>query len=329
MARRQTLAAAAAALAAATMMAGCGQAGETQAAGADGEVTIGVSTLGMSFPFPAAISKGIRAEAERLGVEVIEVDAQGEAQKQASDVQDLVSQQPDGVLLLPVNSSAAVGMVDNLERSGIPTVAVASQVGDPQSRELDDPYPGLVALATQNEYAAGRKAGELALEVLPEGGPIAVVEGAAGAAETRQRFRDFLAPAEEKGVELEVVTRQPGDWLPEKAQSACQNMLAANPGVELFYAESDDMGVGCAKAVQAAGSDAEVIGVGGSKLGIDGVKNGSLYGTVCYKPVDLGKRAMRVLHEHVTGEKEYDAEFVTYDTPVITEDNVGECVPQW
>ncbi|QFG26190.1 sugar ABC transporter substrate-binding protein [Actinomadura sp. WMMB 499] len=329
MARRQTLAAAAAALAMAALAAGCGQAGESEAAADKGELTVGVSTLGQSFPFPAAVTKGIKAEAERLGVEIIEVDAQGQAQKQSSDIQDLIGQAPDGVLLLPVDSGVAAGMADNLKRADIPTVAVASQVGDPKSRDLTDVYPGLVALATQDEYAAGRTAGELALEVLPDGGEIAVVEGAAGFAETHQRYRDFEKPAEEKGVELKVVARQPGDWLPEKAQSACQNMLAAHPGVELFYAESDDMGVGCAKAVEAAGSDAAVIGVGGSKLGIDGVKSGDLYGTVCYKPEDLGARAMKVLHEQLTGAKKYDAEFVTYETPAITEDNVGECAPQW
>ncbi|TDC58456.1 sugar ABC transporter substrate-binding protein [Actinomadura sp. KC345] len=329
MARRHRLAAVAAAFTAVALAAGCGQAGEAEDAAGKDDLTVGVSTLGESFPFPAAVTKGIKAEAARLGVEVIELDAQGKAQKQSSDIQDLIGQQPDGVLLLPVDSSVATGMVDNLKRADIPTVAAASQVGDPKSRELDDVYPDLVALATQNEYAAGRTAGELALEALPEGGPIAVVEGTAGFAETHQRYRDFEAPAKEKGVELEVVARQPGDWLPEKAQSACQNMLAANPEVTLFYAESDDMGVGCAKAVKAAGSDAVVIGVGGSKLGIDGVKSGDLYGTVCYKPEDLGARAMKVLHEQLTGAKKHDAEFVTYDTPAITKDNVGECTPQW
>ncbi|MWA03579.1 substrate-binding domain-containing protein [Actinomadura sp. LD22] len=329
MARRRTLAAAAALLAATALAAGCGQAGESEAAGKKKDLTIGVSTLGQSFPFPAAITKGIKAEAARLGDKVIEVDAQGQAEKQSSDVQDLIGQQPDGVLLLPVDSGVATGMADDLKRANIPTVAVASQVGDPKTRKLTDVYPGLVALATQDEYAAGRKAGELAVQAAPKGGPIAVVEGTAGFAETQQRFRDFLAPAKEKGVELNVVARQPGDWLPEKAQSACQNMLAAHPDVKLFYAESDDMGVGCAKAVKAAGSKAAVIGVGGSKLGIDGVKSGELYGTVCYKPEDLGKRAVQVLHEQLTGAKKHDAEFVTYDTPSITKANVGDCLPQW
>jgi ribose transport system substrate-binding protein len=81
--------------------------------------------------------------------------------------------------------------------------------------------------------------------------------------------------------------------------------------------------------VKAAGSKAAVVGIGGSKLGIDAVKSGEVYGTVCYKPEDMGQLAMKVLHEQLTGAKKHEAEFVTYDTPAISKDNVTDCTPQW
>ncbi|GAA5071797.1 ribose transport system substrate-binding protein [Thermocatellispora tengchongensis] len=310
----------------------CGGSGGDSAQAGDGgkkEYTIGVSNLGLSFPFPAAIGKGIKDEAARLGVKIVELDAQGKADKQSNDIQDLMAQQPDGVLMLPVDSGVAQGLADRLKAAGIPTVAVASQVGDPKTRPLKDVYPGLVALVTQDEYAAGGKAGEIAAQVLPGGGKIAVVEGAAGFAEVVNRWQEFPKAAEAKGATFEVVARQPGDWVQDKAQSACQNMLAANPDIQLFYAQSDDMSVGCAKAVKSAGSKAKVIGIGGSKLGIDAVKSGDVSGTVCFKPEDLGKLALDTLYKHLTGEKKQNAAFVTYDTPPITKDNVADCTPQW
>ncbi|GAA3410309.1 sugar ABC transporter substrate-binding protein [Streptosporangium vulgare] len=293
------------------------------------QYTIGVSNLGLSFPFPAAIGKGIKEEAAKLGVTIVELDAQGKADKQSNDIQDLMAQQPDGVLMLPVDSGVAQGLADRLKAANIPTVAVASQVGDPKARKLKDVYPGLVALVTQDEYAAGGKAGEIAAQVVPGGGKIAIVEGAAGFAEVVNRWQDFPAASEAKGAKFEVVARQPGDWVQDKAQSACQNMLASNPGVQLFYAQSDDMSVGCSKAVKAAGSEAKVIGIGGSKLGIDAINAGDVVGTVCFKPEDLGKLALTTLYKHLTGEQRQDAAFVTYDTPSITKDNVADCTPQW
>lgn len=312
----------------------CGEASgggeaEQPAASSTEELTVGVSNLGLSFPFPSAIGEGIKAKADELGVELVELDAQGETEKQANDVQDLIGQGPDGVLLLPVDSGVAVGLVDQLAAADIPTVAVASQVGDPSKRELDDVYPELVALVTQQEVASGRMAGELALQAVPDGGKLAVVEGAAGFAEVELRFKEFLAPADEAGVTFDVVAQQPGDWTAEAAQAACQNMLSADPDIDLFYAESDDMATGCAEAVNTAGSEAKVIGIGGAKLGIDAVKSEKIYGTVCYKPADLGELAMQTLYDHLTGAKELSAEFVTYETPGITADNVDECDPQW
>ena len=311
----------------------CGEAGAGNDNGSTGastdDLTVGVSNLGLSFPFPSAIGDGIAAKADELGVSLVELDGQGDTEKQANDVQDLIGQAPDGVLLLPVESGVAVGLVDQLVAAEIPTVAVASQVGDPNERDLDDVYDGLVALVTQQEVASGRTAGELALQAVPDGGKLAVVEGAAGFAEVELRFREFLAPAEEAGVTFEVVAKQPGDWTAEAAQTACQNMLSADPAIDLFYAESDDMATGCAEAVESGGSDAKVIGIGGAKLGIDSVKSGKIFGTVCYKPYDLGELAMQTLYDHLTGAEELSAEFVTYDTPAISAENVDECEPQW
>ncbi len=330
--RRHTTTLAAMTTVAMLVLAGCGEANDDSEGGAAASdtdsLTVGVSNLGLSFPFPSAIGEGIKAKAEELGVKIVELDAQGETEKQANDVQDLIGQAPDGVLLLPVDSGVAVGLVDQLNSADIPVVAVASQVGDPAERELDDVYDGLVALVTQQELASGRTAGELALKAVPDGGKLAVVEGAAGFAEVELRFAEFLDPAEEAGVTFDVVARQPGDWTAEASQAACQNMLSGDPDIDLFYAESDDMGVGCAQAVKAAGSDAKVIGIGGAQLGIDGVESGQLFGTVCYKPFDLGGLAMQTLFDHLTGE-EKEAEFVTYETPAIDASNVGDCDPQW
>lgn len=291
--------------------------------------TIGVSNLGLSFPFTAAISKGIQAAADAKGVTIDLLDAQGKADQQAKDVQDFITQKPDGVLLLPLDSGVATGLVDQLAAAGIPTVAVASQVGDPKTRELSDVYPGLVALVTQAETDAGAKAGEMALAALPEGGKMAIVEGSAGFAENTTRVQDFNKASDAAGVKWDVVASQPGDWVPDKAETACQNMLAGNPDIQLFYALSDDMAVGCAKAVKAAGKDAVVIGIGGSKLGIDAVSNDEIYGTVCYKPEDMGALAFGTIYDYLSTGQAPAEKFITYDTPAITKANVGDCTPQW
>lgn len=131
----------------------------------------------------------------------------------------------------------------------------------------------------------------MALKALPQGGKVAIITGAAGFAENTLRVTKFKEALNSAGGKYNVVATQPGNWTKQDGQSACQNILAANSDIGLIYAISDDMAVGCAAAAKSAGSKAKIIGIGGSQSGIDGIKAGDIYGTVCYKPYTEGQTA--------------------------------------
>ncbi len=291
------------------------------------QLTVAISNAGMAFPFPAAEGQGIRDEAKRLGVKIVaQLDGKSDPQKQASDVQDIITLKPDGVLLMPVNAAESARLVDQLNAAHIPVMSVHGQVG--ANRALSDVYPGLKALIIENEVGAGGLAAKLAIQALPHGGAVAIIEGQAGYAEDRLREIDFKRLLASHGG-FQIVATQPGDWLAEKGQAACQNILAAHPTIDLFYSESDDMGVGCAKAVTLGHSHAKVIGVGGSKLGIKAIQSGVEYGTVCYKPYTEGQQAMDEMYKQLTGKVHDQHKLIYYTTPAITKANVNSCVPQW
>jgi ribose transport system substrate-binding protein len=294
-------------------------------------LVFGISTIGMSYPFIASIDTGFRQAAGEAGVTVISLDARGDIQKQANDLQDLIQQHADGIAFTPLDAVVAQGWVDRISNAGIPAVAVSSQVGDPAKHPAEDVYPKLTALATQDEVAAGKSAGKLAATLLPAGktAQIAVIEGRSGLAEVAQRLDGFKQGLDAAGAHYRIVASQPGDWTAEKAESACQNILQSNPDVDLFFNEADDMVLGCAKAVHSAGSNAKLLGMGGSKIAIALIKSGRIDGTVCYKPQALGKTAFKLLYEQVTGQQTRHASFVPYDTPAITKANVADCIPEW
>jgi ribose transport system substrate-binding protein len=289
----------------------------------------GLSTVGLSFPFAAAIAKGFGDAAARAGATAIVLDAQADVQKQANDIDDLIAQRVDGIAIMPLDSVVAQGWVDRAGRAGIPTAAVAALVGDPHKRAIADVYPGLLALASQDEVAAGNAAGTLAARLLPKGrvAQIAIIEGAAGFPEVEQRARGFREGLEKAGIRYEIVASQPGNWTSEGGEAACQNILAAQPDIDLFFNEADDMVIGCARAVRTAGAKARLIGVGGSKLAIASIKAGAVDGTVCFKPEALGALAFEALHG--AGKKADGSRFLTYPIPAVTRANVDECVGQW
>ncbi len=291
----------------------------------------GFSSAGLSYPFAAAIARGFKQAAARAGVQAIVLDAQNRVQKQANDLQDLIAERVNGIVVMPLDSVIAESWVNGAARAGIPIVAVGSQVGNPHHRPLRDVYPKLVALVTQDETAAGREAGRLAARLLPPGrlARIAIIQGAPGFPEVLQREQGFEQGLRAAHVRYRIVASQPGNWRPQDADEACQNILEAHPNVDLFFNEADDMAVGCARAVRSAGSHAKLIGIGGSRLAIISLEAGRIDGTVCYKPLELGALAFNALYGDVTGKKPLHGAFITYETPGITRANVRDCPGQW
>ena len=158
---------------------------------------------------------------------------------------------------------------------------------------------------------------------------IAIIEGAPGFPEVLQRAAGFRQALDAAHARYRIVASQPGNWTADDADSACQNILAAHPDVDLFFNEADDMAVGCAHAVRSAGAHARLIGIGGSRLAMVSLEAGKIDGTVCYEPRELGALAFDALYGDVTGRKPLHAAFITYRTPGITRANASACPAQW
>ncbi|NMN04903.1 MULTISPECIES: sugar ABC transporter substrate-binding protein [unclassified Novosphingobium] len=306
-----------------------GDAGDTGlAAPPPGAARYALSTVGMSFPFAAAIAKGFRQAAQKAGARAIVLDGKANIQKQANDIDDLIAQRPQGLAIMPLDSIVAQGWVGRAQAARVPVVAVAALVGDPRRRAVTDVYPGLAALVSQDEVATGRAAGDLAADILPAGqtARIAIVEGAAGFPEVEQRTRGFLAGLAARRIPYAIVATQPGNWTPEGGEAVCQNMLAANPRIDLFFNQADDMVIGCARAVRAAGSKARLIGIGGSRLAIASLKAGAINGTVCFQPEALGALAFAAMQRPPAPGT---PRFRTYPIHAVTRATASDCTGQW
>jgi ribose transport system substrate-binding protein len=76
------------------------------------QMSFGLSSVGLGYPFAAAIAKGFQDAAAKAGVNAIILDAQGRVQKQANDVDDLIGQKVNGIALMPLDSVVAQSWVD-------------------------------------------------------------------------------------------------------------------------------------------------------------------------------------------------------------------------
>lgn len=294
------------------------------------DVTIAYVANSMQFPYDAALGKGFQEECKKLGCKAIVIDPRASVERQGNAVDDLIAQKVDGIAMIATDAVVAVGWVDKLFGAKIPFVAAAAVIGDPD--KIRQVNPKLTALVVTDDVVAGQRAGELAAKLLPKGkvAKIGIVEGAPGFAVVRQRTEGFRKALDSAGVKYEIVASQPTDWTPAKGESVCQNIMTANPTLDMFFSHADDMALGCARAIKAANSKVKLVSTGGgSKLGNDAIASGEFDGSVCTKPGTLGRLAARALYEAATGKNTKMGQFVTYETPAITKANLSDCPPEW
>jgi len=75
----------------------------------------------------------IKAAVEAAGNKYISTDAQGSAQKQAADIEGLISQKPDVVLVVAFDSDAILPSIKALSDAGIKSIAYDVQFEDPNA----------------------------------------------------------------------------------------------------------------------------------------------------------------------------------------------------
>ncbi len=297
------------------------------------DITVAIENgFGAQFPYVNAVMDGVKDKAKELGVEIVaELDGKFDPQTEAANVQNIIALQPDGVIMEPASGAQAPALIDDMTAAGIKVVATHGAGSTEQVLQFPDfVLPNLTAMAYVVERDAASNAAEIVAEAAPNGGKVGEVTVPPGAPESKPRDEAFTEKLAELGSQWEIVGRQSGEASPEGAEKACAGMLAANPDIVAFYVQADLMAAGCVKAVQAAGSDAKVVGMGGSGQGIDLIKSGDMYGTICYKPYDQGYLGMQALYDAiVAGPNAKTAQAIVIPTPGITAANLADCEPQY
>ncbi|TRD15541.1 sugar ABC transporter substrate-binding protein [Palleronia caenipelagi] len=226
------------------------------AAGAEGDVGLGIEKIGLAVPnlqadFFNQIKLGVENYAASLGIEVITVDAKGDTATQVSQVQDLMTQGIDAFIYIPAGAAAAAVPTRLARAEGIPVINV--------DREPDG-EPGDTVIYGENVMSSYEVCSSI-IERAGGSGKMVIIHGQKGTTPEVQRFEGCkMAIDENPGVEL-VAQQWTQMWSPDEGFSIGQNMLQANPDIKMIFGQADGIAMGAAKAVEAAGlSDQIVVG---------------------------------------------------------------------
>ncbi len=263
-------------------------------ASAQDEFTVVV--IGKSVhPYWSNVELGVRAAAEDLGLEpdqaIFFVPPTEDVAAQIQAMETYIAQGVTGIAIAPSDPNALEPVMREAAEAGIiVTTLDTPPVEDSVSR---------VYIGTDN-YAAGVIAGQIMVELLPEGGTVGIGRGSDTALNALQRTDGFLEAIEGSGIEaLEPVNDREDA---ARALELANSVLSANPELDGAFGVYAYNGPAWATAIKEAGrvGETRLVCFDATTDIINGIMEGVIDATVAQREYDMGYKSVELIYRIAT-----------------------------
>src|SRR6478672_8118430 len=219
------------------------------------------------------------AYCKKVNVDCVITVADNKADKQANDVDNLLTQGVDALVIAPHDATQAASMVEKAKAQNIPVISYDRLIN---SDKID-------VYISHQVPIIGKKIAEYALQKVPKGNYV-MVYGAStdnNAVIMKKEELSVLQAAIDKGDIKIVADNFITDWKPEEALKMAENALTQNnDNIQAFVVSNDGMAGGVISALEKRGLAGKVL-VTGQDAGLEALQNiasGRQTMTV-YKPI--------------------------------------------
>ncbi len=323
------------------LMAGCTGGSGTATTGTSGDASGGGSTekrLKLAFvtnqiaSFWNIAKVGCEDAAKEFDVECdVRMPANATAVEQKRIVEDLLAGGIEAVAISPIDADNQVELL-NQWAAKVPLI----------TQDSDAPTTNRLMYIGMDNYTAGRLCGELVKQALPDGGNVMLFIGRLeqdNAKRRRQGVIDVLLDRPSMGeydptgdqikgdkyTILDTLTDQ-GDeaFAKRKAEDAITAYPEMNAMVGMFAYNPP----ACLAALKSQGKlgQIKVIGFDEADDTLQGIKDGTVQGTVVQNPYEYGFQSVRILTSLLKGDDSVipEGKFIDIPARTITKDNVDE-----
>jgi len=219
------------------------------------------------------------AACKKLNVECIITVADNKADKQANDVDNLLTQGVDVLVIAPHDATQAASMVEKAKAQGVPVISYDRLIN---SDKID-------LYISHQVPVIGQKIAEYALQHVPKGNYVMVYGSSTdnNAIIMKNSELAVLQPAIDK-KDINIVAEDfMDDWKPELSLNFAENALTKNgDNIEAFVVSNDGMAGGVVSALEKKGLAGKIL-VTGQDAQIDALQRiaeGKQTMTI-YKPI--------------------------------------------
>ena len=284
---------------------------------------IGYSVYDLQNPYWQSWAAGVKAGAESAGAEVVIADQKSDQQAQVSGSLDLINQGISGLIITPVQPSALPATIEAAHEAKIPVV-----IGDIGTAGEYDAY------IQSNNANGGALAAEYVIAQLGDvPGPhkVGVIELHAGSVVGEERVAEFVSILDAH-ENFEIVSSLDGNDTVDGGFTAAQDMLSANPDLEVIYAANDDSAIGAQRAMETAGKSVAdgfiLIGFDGADGALDLIEQGLMSATVAQDPYGQGMKAVAtviaLLEGGDPGYGDAATRTVFFPVEIVTSENLAD-----
>jgi ribose transport system substrate-binding protein len=231
------------------------------------------------------------AELNSMTVE-FKIPSDGTAAEQKRLIDDLLAKGVDGIAISPVDPDNQTQMINDTAKQ----VLVVTQ-------DSDAPKSDRAFYVGTDNVAAGRQAGDLIKEALPQGGKIMLFVGKLDARNAQERLQGIRESLQ--GSSVEIIDVRTDDTDRVRAKSNVSDTLVRYSDVAALVGLWSYNGPAILNAVREANKTGQVkiIAFDEEDETLAGVKDGAIYATVVQQPYEFGYQAMKLMHQYLQGDK--------------------------
>lgn len=234
-----------------------------------------------------------KAQREIPGISVeFRIPADGTAAEQQRIVDDLLAKGIHGIAISPVDPANQTAMLNRAAQQAI----VVTQ-------DSDAPDSNRVCYIGTDNVAAGRQAGELMKEALPQGGKIMVFVGVLDAANAQQRYQGLKEAL--AGSNIQILDVRTDNTERVRAKSNAADTLVNNPDIAGMVGLWSYNGPAIVSAVREANKvdKVKIVAFDEEDETLNGIRDGAIYATVVQQPFEFGYQSIAMMAKILNGDR--------------------------
>ena len=277
-------------------------------------------------PFWDTAAAGVKAAEKEFNVKCeIRMPPKGIVDQKRM-IENLLAQGIDGIAISPIDAKNQVGLIND-----------ACSQTHVITHDSDAPGSKRLCFVGMNNYRAGRAAGKLVKEALPNGGKLMIFVGRLeqlNAQQRRQGVIDELLDRPEQAIDgmkfdgpgkalsgskFTILDTRTDNFDYARAKANAEDAMAANPDLDAMVGLFAYNTPKCLEAVKEARKLGRIklISFDEQDAVLQGILDGHVHGTISQQPYEYGYQSIRILNALSKGDKSVLPKGGFYEVPIV------------